>query len=185
MDIFSTFSKLLVAWMDELGRKQLGMIDEEVYAQIYEVLTRLRDRLETKNTVEAEICGAAYAILNYILADLRKERLMKIIAEVLEHGKIPPTVTREERLIAESLLETLREQKHEVLEEPMEALIMENVECLDPTKRVLCIVDSNIGEFVGEDLITYRGVLSGSLIYCPKKNVEVFNLRQVCLEEIG
>jgi len=184
---FDFLEKIIYVWKNEIRSTEIQKIDYNFYSQALEILDRLEE--EKKNAtsnINIDIIDAISWILSYIIEDIRNTRIMKILHKWLCRNMETQGLLREEREIIIAMDSALKSviSKAREPEFILDRYRIEEFEIDKKTERVLCISKVDLEDFVGIDLLFYRGIKKGSIILIPKENFELFREKKVKLNEV-
>ena len=184
---FDFLEKVVYVWKNEIKSPDIQKIDYNFYSQALETIERLEE--EKKNAtsnIHIDAIDVILWILRYIVEDIRNTRIMKILYKWLCRNIEPQDLLREEREIIIAMDTALKSiiSKAREPEFILDRYHIEEFEIDKKTERVLCISKVDLEDFVGIDLLFYRGIKKGSIILIPKENFELFREKKVKLNEV-
>lgn len=185
-EFFELLLKLINIWKNEITNEELQKIDPAFLDKINGIISRIDEEIKTAHVIEREILTQTKKVMEYILKDLKAERLSKLAIVTIYGGIKPVDISWDEKTFVELLEKHLEEiKKTKKLEITIDDLALEPFEVKKEPKRILCIAEAKIGDFIGDDLFVYRGIRENTVIFMPEKNLEIFIKRGARLKKIG
>jgi len=179
--------KVVHIWRNEISEPKLQKLDYNFMDMVHAVLDEIKkEKNKLDSGVEKDILESIEHVLEYLINDIKCERILKLLYNWLETRDLPRDILPEERYVLKGITKLMTNVTEiaKKMTSIIDAYKLDNVNIIDKRKRVLCVSLVDIGSFVGFDLMIYKGIKKGAIIFIPEENFVSFKKCGVKVEEI-